>query len=439
MPANAVTTGRRQLTQTTATNENTGNIAPKVADFDPLEPQTVQCPYAWYQALRAEAPVHFVPSRGMWFVTSHELCTEAAINHEVFSSAFGLPQMPPPESVATEIAAIQAEGWPPVPTLLTADPPEHHYYRRMVAKAFTPRLIAEHEPEIRQIARDVAAAIPAGEPVEFVSGFAAPMPLRVIARVLNVSADRTDDFKRWSDQFTASVGAVLEPDAAVEQARENLAYQKYFAAELDDRRANPRDDLLSGLVAAPSAEEDDEPLSTAACLSVIQQLLIAGNETTTKLLSGLLHQLTAEPRWWEWFRADPAGRSAALVEEGLRFLTPVQSMFRITTTETQLGDTTLPPGALVVLTFGSANRDGAQFDRPEEFDPQRSDAKAHLSFGTGIHACPGSRLARMESQIALEELAARFTSVSFADGNDFAYEPSFMLRGLHRLSLVFES
>ena len=453
MRANAVTTGSRQLTETPATTATTATTATAdttattpaaptaaaAADFDPLDPSTVQCPYPWYRALRAEAPVHFVPGRGMWFITSHDLCTEAALNHEVFSSAFGLPQMPPPESVAGEIAAIQAEGWPPVPTLLTADPPEHHYYRRMVAKAFTPRLIAEHEPQIRRIARDVAGQIPAGAPFEVVTGFAAPLPLQVIAHVLNVSAEATDDFKRWSDQFTASVGAVLEPDAAVQQARENLSYQRYFAAELEDRRENPRDDLLSGLVAAPSAESGDEPLSTAACLSVIQQLLIAGNETTTKLLTGLLHQLAEQPRWWEWFRADPAGRSAALVEEGLRFLTPVQSMFRITTTETQLGGTTIPAGALVVLTFGSANRDEAQFTHPEDFDPQRSDAKGHLSFGTGIHACPGSRLARLESQIALEELAGRFTTVRFADGNDFGYEPSFMLRGLHRLALIFES
>lgn len=424
------------MTETTTRPSSSG---PDVTEFDPLEPQTLQCPYAWYQALRTEAPVHFVPSRGMWFVTSHELCSEAALNHEVFSSAFGLPQMPAPEAVADEIAAITAEGWPAVPTLLTADPPEHHYYRRMVAKAFTPRLIAQHETAIREIARDVTAALPTGQPVEFVSGFAAPLPLRVIAHVLNVSAERTDDFKRWSDQFTASVGAVLDDAAAVQQARENLAYQKYFAAELDDRRASPRDDLLSELVGAPSAESGDEPLGTAAALSIIQQLLIAGNETTTKLLSGLLHQLAEQPRWWDWLREDPTGRSAALVEEGLRFLTPVQSMFRITTAQTVLGETTIPAGAMVVLTFGAADRDAAVFARPEEFDPERGDAKGHLAFGTGIHACPGSRLARLETQIALEELATRFAGVSFAPDNDFAYEPSFMLRGLHRLSLIFRA
>ncbi|OBJ73697.1 cytochrome P450 [Mycobacterium sp. 1274756.6] len=426
-------------TTTPNTTETGTPDALAVADFDPLEPATLQCPYAWYQTLRAEAPVHFVPSRGMWFVTSYELSSEAALNHEVFSSNFGLPQMPPPESVAEEIAAIQAEGWPAVPTLLTADPPEHHYYRRMVGKAFTPRLIAEHEPSVRTIAADLVGQIPAGQPFEFVTGFAAPLPLQVIARVLNVSADRTDDFKLWSDQFTASVGAVLDDAEALEQARQNLAYQKYFAAELDERRANPSDDLLSGLVTAPSAEDGDEPLSTAACLSIIQQLLIAGNETSTKLLTGLLHQLVIEPRWWDWLREDPAARSAALVEEGLRFLTPVQSMFRITKAETTLGGTTIPAGSMVVLTFGAANRDEKQFAAPEEFNPERSDAKGHLAFGTGIHACPGSRLARMEAQIALEELAGRFTTVRFGDDNDFAYEPSFMLRGLHRLTLVFDT
>ncbi|MFI6865513.1 cytochrome P450 [Nocardia sp. NPDC050406] len=415
----------------------TSTPAHSVDEFDPLDPQTLQCPHAWHARLRAEAPVHFVASRGMWFVTARELVAKALSDHATFSSAFGLPQMPIPDSISDEVEKIQAEGWPPVPTLLTADPPEHHYYRRMLAKAFTPRFIAQLEPEIRSIAQDLVRAIPNGAPFEVVRGFAAPLPLRVIAKVLNVPDDRIDDFKRWSDQFTATVGGQLDDAGLLEQARNMVEFQKYFAAQLDERRAAPSDDLLSGLVTAHSMDDDDEPLSTGAILNIIVQLLIAGNETSTKLITGVLHELAREPKYWDQLREHPSDRSADLIEEGLRFLTPVQSMFRITKADATLGDYTIPAGQLVVLVFGSANRDEELFSRPDDFDPDRGNAKAHLAFGAGIHSCLGAPLARLESRIALEELAARFGSVRLGEDNDFAYEPSFMLRGLHRLNLVF--
>ncbi|WP_194818211.1 cytochrome P450 [Nocardia sp. XZ_19_385] len=421
-----------------STSADTSDPDASVAGFDPLDPRVLQCPYPWHRKLRDEAPVHFVASRGMWFVTSRDLVAKALADHAVFSSNFGLPQMPAPEAIKEQIEEIQAQGWPAVPTLLTADPPEHHYYRRMLAKAFTPRFIAQLEPRIREIAQALAGELPAGEPVEFVKTVAAPLPLRVIAHVLNVPDERTGDFKRWSDQFTATVGAELDDAGRLDQARSLLEYQKFFAAELDARRAEPRADLLSGLVHAPSLEDGDAPISTAACLSIIQQLLIAGNETSTKLLTGVFEQLARAPKWWDWLREDPAERSALVIEEGLRFLAPVQSMFRITKAEATLGGYTIPPGQLVVLGFGSASRDEAAFERPEEFDPLRPDAKSHLAFGAGIHACLGASLARLESRIILEELAVRFKDVRFGADNDFTYEPSFMLRGLKRLSLVFD-
>lgn len=406
--------------------------------FDPLEPQTLQCPLPWYQTLREKAPVHFVASRGMWFVTSRGLVMEALKNHEVFSSDYGSVHIPPPESVAAKVAEIEAEGWPSVPTLLTADPPEHHYYRRMVAKAFTPRFVAQQEPAIRRIVNEVADQLPTGKPVEFATAFAAALPVRVVAHVLNVSDDRIDDFKRWSDQVTATIGAELDEAGRLEQARSMVEFQCYFAAQLDDRRKAPRDDLLTGLVNASTAEDNDEPLSMAACLSIIQQLLVAGNETTTKLLTGSLHHVAQSPEWWAWLRENPDERSGLFVEEALRFLSPVQAMLRITKAETNLGGYTIPAGAMVVLGYLSANRDEAQFDQADDFDPERANAKTHLAFGQGIHACLGAPLARLEAGIAIAELARRFTSVRLTDDNDFEYEPSFMLRGLKRLSLIFD-
>lgn len=407
-----------------------------VGSFDPLDPQTMQLPHPWHETLRKEAPVHFVAERGMWFVTSRDLVSQALTNHEVFSSAFGLPQMPPPESVAAEVEALKAQGWDMIPTLLTADPPDHHYYRRMVARAFTPRFVAQREPAIRSIVAELLDALPTGEPVEFVEQFAAPLPLRIIAAALNVPDDRIEDFRRWSDQFALTIGAEIDDAGALEQARSLLEYQRYFAAEYEDRRANPQDDLITGLVQTSNAD-DDEPLTTGAALSIIQQILIAGNETSRKLMTGTLHQLASTPKWWNWLQEDPEGRSEALVEEALRYLTPVQSMFRITKSEAVLGDYTIPAGSLVVLVFGSANRDEAQYDDGEEFNPERPNAKTHLAFSQGIHSCLGAPLARLQARIALEDIARRFSAVELTCDNDFEYEPSFMLRGLKRLGLTF--
>ncbi|MGV0738625.1 cytochrome P450 [Mycobacterium syngnathidarum] len=415
-----------------------------IASFDPLNPQTMQQPHPWYQALRSQAPVHFVAERGMWFVTSRELVSEALTNHEVFSSAFGLPQMPPPASVAAEIEELKGQGWDMIPTLLTADPPEHHYYRRMVARAFTPRFVAQREPAIRSIVTELLDALPIDEPVEIVEQFAAPLPLRIIAQALNVPDDRIDDFRRWSDQFALTIGAEIDEAGALEQARSLLEYQRYFAAELADRRTNPRDDLLTGLVQASNAN-DDEPLTTGAALSIIQQILIAGNETSRKLMTGTLHQLGLNPKWWRWLQEDPTARSELLVEEALRFLTPVQSMFRITKAEANLGGYPIPAGSLVVLVFGSANRDEAQYDDGEEFNPARPDARTHLAFGLGIHSCLGAALARLQARIALEDIARRFdmvelaTDPAHANDGDYEYEPSFMLRGLKRLDVIFRA
>ncbi|BBZ66324.1 cytochrome P450 [Mycolicibacterium insubricum] len=407
-----------------------------IASFDPLDPRTMQEPHPWYRALRAEEPVHFVPERGMWFVTSRELVSTALNNHEVFSSAFGLPQMPPPASVAAEVEALKEQGWDMIPTLLTADPPEHHYYRRMVSRAFTPRFVAQREPAIRDIVDELLTALPTGEPVEIIEQFAAPLPLRIIAQALNVADDRIDDFRRWSDQFALTIGAEIDDAGALEQARSLLEYQRYFAAELEDRRTNPQDDLLTGLVQASNAN-DDEPLTTGAALSIIQQILIAGNETSRKLMTGTLHQLALNPRWWRWLQQDPDAHADLLVEEALRFLTPVQSMFRITKAEAVLGDYTIPAGSLVVLVFGSANRDESQYDDGEEFNPQRPNARTHLAFGQGIHACMGAALARLQARIALAEIGRRFATIELSADNDYEYEPSFMLRGLKRLNLIF--
>ncbi|WP_153541065.1 cytochrome P450 [Actinomadura macrotermitis] len=403
------------------------------ASFDPLDPGFQQDPYPWYAALREKAPI-VRTAAGLWFVTSRALVAEALARPEVFSSRFGTPRSPATGETLARIEEIQAQGWPEVPTMLTEDPPVQTRYRRLVAKAFTRRSVQTMEPDVRAIAAGLARGLLARRSADFVADFAVPLPVQVIAAMLGVPGDRLDDLKRWSDDLTVTIGADTPDKRRIEAERGALEFQRYFAGLLEERRADPRGDVVTGLVRAHLGE-DETPLTTAESLSIIQQIMVAGNETTTKLLTGLVHLLATDPGLWESLRADP-GRAAALTEEGLRFLTPVQGMFRLVTEPTSLGGADLPAGAMVVLSYAAANRDEEHFDDPGAFRPDRPRAREHLAFGWGVHHCLGAPLARLETTVALQELARAATTIELADPGGLEYEPSFLLRGLRGLPLT---
>ncbi|AHH98138.1 cytochrome P450 [Kutzneria viridogrisea] len=407
---------------------------PDLSRFDPFSADFQQCPSPWYRALRSAAPVHLVPEYGLWFVTSRALVQHALERPEVFSSRFGQPQSASSPAVAGQVAAIRAEGWPTVPTILTEDPPAHHRFRQLVARAFTPRLVARQEPGIRRLCAELFDTVATGEEVEFVSRFAVPFPIAVIADVLGVDRDRLPDLTRWSRALAESIGARVDDESELANARSTLEFQRFFANQLDQRRTDPREDVLTGLVNAhrDTAQVTDEALSTAESLSIITQLLVAGNETTAKLLTSLLHELGRSPRLWAWLREDPLTRADPLVEEALRLHSPVQGMFRVLTRSTELGGVELPAGARVVLCFASANRDAPDSTHPDVLDPERGDGAGHLAFGHGIHYCLGAPLARLQTRVALRELAARVDSISLT-GRDDRYTPSFLLHGLSTL------
>ena len=267
-----------------------------------------------------------------------------------------------------------------------------------------------------------------------------PLPVRVIAKALNVPDDRLADFKRWSDDSIAGIGTNISVDERVAAERGVNEFQRYFAAEIERRRTEPQDDLLTHLLNASVDDDDAEvtdrrPLDMPEMLSIVQQLLVAGNETTTKMLAEMMRLLGDHPDQWERVRADPA-RVAAVVEETLRLSTPTQGMFRIVKSDVTLGGVAIPAGARMVIVYSAANRDTAVFgDDPDAFDPDRAELSEHIAFGKGIHFCLGASLSRLEGRVALTELAARIESFTLADTNDYGVYPSFMLRGLRRLEL----
>jgi cytochrome P450 len=414
-------------------------VSSDLSTFNPFDPETLQCPFPHYAQMRDEQPVMLIESLGMYLVTRHDLVLGILRDPATYSSMFGGASMPLPSDARAKMAEVMAEGYPRVPTMLTADMPDHTRYRRLVSKAFTPKVIAELEPVIRAITTKLIDSWIDSGSIEFVTQFAVPLPVEVIAHALNVPESRMADFKRWSDDSIAGIGTNISLEQRLEAEKGVNEYQHYFAAEFEKRTTEPQDDLLTALLTARIDDDDPEvtdkrPLDMPEMLSIVQQLLVAGNETTTKLLTETMRLLANHPEQWRSLQADPS-RATNVVEEALRLSTPTQGMFRIATKDHELEGVHIPKGARIVIVFASANRDETLFPDGDSFDPDRAGLRDHLAFGKGIHFCLGAALSRLEGKVALEELARRLDSFTLADSNRFEYFPSFLLRGLTRLDV----
>jgi cytochrome P450 len=270
--------------------------------------------------------------------------------------------------------------------------------------------------------------------------FAVPLPVAVIAKALNVPDDRLGDFKRWSDASVAGIGTNISIDERLAADREVIEFQKYFADQLELRRKTPQDDILTDLVNAQIDNDDPEgfdsaPLDIAEMLSMIQQLLVAGNQTTTHLLGEMLLLLDEHPEEWARLAEDPLyGKDVA--DEALRLAAPTQGMFRVVSEDTQVGSTSLSAGSRVVLMYAAANRDPEMWEHPDTFQPGREGQAKHLSFGKGPHYCVGAGLARLEARIVAETLGERLSSIQVTNRSELRYIPSFVLRGPQRIDVV---
>lgn len=329
-----------------------------------------------------------------------------------------------------------AQGYPFENTLLTNDPPSHRRFRGLANRAFTPRRVAQLESNVRAIANDLVDAFIHDGRVELVHQFGVPLPLTVIADALGVPRTDLPIFKKWSDDTVAPFGGMITLEREVECARSTVEFQHYFAAKLEERRAQPQDDLLTDLVNARF--EGEKPLTTAEILSILQQILVAGNETTTNMIASAMLLLLQHPEQMAAVHADHS-LITNLVEEALRIEAPVQGLFRIAKVDTELGGVKVPAGARLAVMYGSGNRDESKFSQADRFDVCRANAKDHLAFGHGIHFCLGAPLARLEGKIAFETLFPRLQTIRLAeDKNDFTHMPSFILRGLKALHLEFD-
>jgi cytochrome P450 len=397
--------------------------------WDPFDPLWRRDPPALYASLRRDNPVHRSPL-GFWVLTRHADCLALLRDRRSSSDA----RKADPERVALlrvlQPAAEEAmaQVFEEMAPFLFRDPPDHTRLRGLVQKAFTPKVVDGLRPRIAELCDQLLDALLAEGGGDLVAGYAYPLPVQVIVEMLGVPAEDHETFRAWSEALARG----LDPDFLLpaEAVRERLAgivnFVQYFVGLIEKRRRDPGDDLLSRLIAA---EEEGQVLSQGELVSTCILLLVAGHETTVNLIGGGALALLEHPEQLERWRADPTlGRSA--VEELLRYVSPVQLTGRIALEPMEVGGITLEAGESSLVLIGSANRDPAVFERPDDLDLGRAE-NPHLGFGFGLHHCLGAPLARLEAQIAFDTLLRR--AEMRGPVGEVRYKENIVLRGLASL------
>ena len=395
--------------------------------FNPFVPSYKTNPHLQYARLRAAEPVHRSIAMQAWILTRYEDCIAVLRDPDTFSSD-GLNASGQLGDAIREQRATSALG--EVQTLLTVDPPAHTRLRGVINRAFTPRRVELLRPRIEAIALELLDAVPPGGDFELMSAFAQPLPVIVIAELLGIPPSDRDRFKQWSNKIAATTDLLNAEDAIMEAREATLALIDYFNDFIQARRDEPRDDLISALVAAQSTEEQ---LTHEEILAFAILLLVAGNETTTNLIGNGTLALLDNPEAFDSLRSQPDHLPAA-IEEMLRYDSPVQGVVRIARRDTTLGPQQIAQGDLLMLMLGAANRDPEQFDDPDRFNVDR-DPNRHLSFGLGPHFCLGAPLARLEAEIAFTALLQRFPHIARGSA-DIERGGTLLLRGLTKLPLA---
>ena len=410
-------------------------------DIDYFSPAFLMDPEAGNRRLRETAPVWRDPRSGAVFVSTFDAIMQVNSQPLVFSSKVaaqlqsGSTAPPDPDEIA-----ILKQGVRPPNTLITADPPAHTRYRKLAMKAFTLKRVEAMGDYIADVANTLIDGFIGAGACEFKAAFAAPLPMIVIADTLGVSRGDMDRFFQWSEALILQPSGVAAKPERLRAAQHVLDFQRYFLEVAAEKRIRPTEDVISDLVHADLAEEgDSRKLNDGEMMSILQQLLVAGNETTANALTAGLYYLIRHPEQRASLAADPA-LIDGLVEETVRFLSPASNLWRRATRDTELGGVAISEGDLLLLRYGSANRDGDQFKNPDAFDIGRPDAKAHLGFGAGIHACLGAQLARKEMRTAFPILLDRLGDIRQRPGDGPpAHTPSVMFRGMPELHIEFGS
>lgn len=394
------------------------------------------CPFAFYSALRNGEPVYYDAATDLWVVSTYELVTQVLDDWQTFSSEIDMRTDVAMTGTDESDRMFADRGYVVRDVLSQVDPPAHSVYRTLVERLFTTPVVKRMEDFLTDHASHLIDGFADKGQCDFFAEYAVPLPLDVIADQLGVPREDAARFKTWSDAIIETLGVVISDQRKLECTRHIIEFQHYFVAVLEAKRATPRDDIISGLVAA--RKPDGALLTTEELLAVVQQLLVAGNESTRSQLASIALMLARAPELQARLRDNPVA-IRNFVDESLRAEGPVQGLFRRAACEVKLGSVTLPKGAKLYVSYASANRDDMMFPDPTTIDPTRANASRHVAFGHGIHRCVGQMLARKELEISVRLLLSQLRNIRLADGYpDITYLPSLIMRCPQALHLRFE-
>jgi cytochrome P450 len=371
-------------------------------------------PFPHYARLRAEAPLVWHEDPGVWVASTYVDVLAVSRDPALFCSARGI--------MAFEIGV----EYPSPPTMMHTDPPEHTWYRQAVAVGFRPSRIRALEPGVRRRVQALVDELPTGEPVDIVAALAAPLPLMMVCSLLGLPEDGWRTFLEWSDAAIPGAAPLSDERRAELMAESESVLREHIA----ERRRTPGDDYVADLVAA---RVDDRALDDDEISMIVNQLLIAGNETTRNLVSGGLVALAEAPEQWDRLCTTPELISPA-IEELLRWTTPVVAFMRTATVDTELSGRRVLAGDPILMLYASANRDEAEFGPTAAHLDVGRRPNHHLAFGFGPHVCVGAALARLEGRVVLEALTERFGRLDVSGAVDRT--PSGIIAGVHRAELT---
>jgi len=399
--------------------------------------ELIDNPYPYFEHLRGQCPVVQEPHHDVYMVTGYDEAIEVYHDKETFSacnSAIGpFAKFPVPleGDDVTEIIETYRGGLPFGDQLPTFDPPKHTAQRGLLMRLITPKRLKENEASLQRLADDQIARFHARGECDFIGEYAQPYTMLVIADLLGVPEEDHPEFLEK-----------LMHTGHLEMTNSPLEYlYAQFTRYIEDRRTEPRDDVMTGLATATFPDGSLPPVEDV--MKIASNLFAAGQETTARLLGSALQTLAERPELQQQLR-DRRELVSPFIEETLRLQPPINGTFRLSRTPTRVHDTEIPAGSTVMILPSGANRDPSEFEDPDELRLDRENARQHIAFGHGIHTCAGAPLARAESNVSLQRLLDRMADIRISDSHHgpagdrhWEYTPTWMLRGHDRLFLEF--
>jgi cytochrome P450 len=400
-----------------------------------LDPQIQKCPFPLYKHLREAKPVSFMADLGVYYIATYDLGRQVLTDSKHFAKKTGQSdgrRFIEPSKAAVKILAESHTGTPLNPITMS-EGREHAVYRGVVDARFKVSSVRKMEGFIVETARELIERFEHNGECNLVDEYSMPLPVYVISEMLGLPKSEFRTFKKWSDGVLTYMALLVPEDQAIEGAQRMVEMHQYILKKLPELRASPRDDLLS--VLANVRLKDERPLTDREICSYIDELLVAGNSTTTDAISSGLLYLAQHPETYAALRASP-DLVPRLVEEVLRITAPLQIAYRYALSDVIVGDVNIPAGSRVFIGLASANRDQCPYPSGDRIDLERKNAGTHITFGAGEHNCLGSELARLELRVTFREWLARFSHIELAqDPDSIEYLSSFALRGPLRVKL----